>query len=58
MTNEQKVGLFFLVGILLVFVAVEAMVGTGLLTTTYHLYVKYNDVEGLRTGDQIGRAHV
>jgi phospholipid/cholesterol/gamma-HCH transport system substrate-binding protein len=53
MTNEQKVGLFFLVGIILVFVAIEATVGTQLLTTTYNLYVKYNDVEGLRTGDPV-----
>jgi phospholipid/cholesterol/gamma-HCH transport system substrate-binding protein len=53
MTNEQKVGLFFLVGIILVFVAVEATVGTGLLSRTYHLYVKYGDVQGLRTGDAV-----
>jgi phospholipid/cholesterol/gamma-HCH transport system substrate-binding protein len=53
MTNEQKVGLFFLVGIILVFVAVEATVGTGLLSRTYHLYVQYGDVQGLRTGDAV-----
>ena len=51
MTNEQKVGLFFLVGVLLVLVAIEATVGTGLLTKAYHLYVDYPSAEGLRSGD-------
>jgi phospholipid/cholesterol/gamma-HCH transport system substrate-binding protein len=53
MTNEQKVGLFFLVGIILVFVAVEATVGMGILSKTYHLSVQYPDVEGLRSGDSV-----
>jgi phospholipid/cholesterol/gamma-HCH transport system substrate-binding protein len=53
MTNEQKVGLFFLVGILLVFVAIEATVGTGILSKGYDLYVNYTNVEGLRTGDAV-----
>jgi phospholipid/cholesterol/gamma-HCH transport system substrate-binding protein len=53
MTNEQKVGLFFLVGLLLVLVAIEATVGMGLLTKGYHLYVDYPSVEGLRSGDTV-----
>jgi phospholipid/cholesterol/gamma-HCH transport system substrate-binding protein len=53
MTNEQKVGLFFLVGVVLVGLAIEVTVGTGLLTRGYHLYVKYRTVEGLRTGDAV-----
>jgi phospholipid/cholesterol/gamma-HCH transport system substrate-binding protein len=53
MTNEQKVGLFFLIGIVLVFVAIEVTVGTGLFTKAYYLYVKYADVEGLRSGDSV-----
>ncbi|HXQ23170.1 MAG TPA: MlaD family protein [Candidatus Acidoferrales bacterium] len=53
MTNEQKVGLFFLVGIVLVFAAIEATVGTGLLSKGYDLYVNYTNVEGLRTGDAV-----
>lgn len=53
MTNEQKIGLFFLVGIVLVIVAVEAIVGIGLFTKGYHLSVKYPTVEGLRTGDEV-----
>src|SRR6266849_3082340 len=53
MTNEQRVGLFFVVGIVLVFLAVEVTVGTGLLTKGYHLYIKYQSVEGLRPGDAV-----
>ncbi len=53
MTNEQKVGLFFLVGILLIGLAIEITVGTGLLTTGYDLYVTYHNVAGLRTGDPV-----
>jgi phospholipid/cholesterol/gamma-HCH transport system substrate-binding protein len=53
MTNEQRVGLFFVVGILLVFLAIEVTVGTGLLIKGYHLYIKYGSVEGLRPGDAV-----
>jgi phospholipid/cholesterol/gamma-HCH transport system substrate-binding protein len=53
MTNEQKVGLFFLVGILLVVLAIEVTVGTSLFTSGYHLFVNYRSVEGLRTGDEV-----
>ncbi len=53
MTNEQKVGLFFLVGIFLIGLAIEITVGTGLLTTGYDLYVTYRNVAGLRTGDPV-----
>jgi len=53
MTNEQKVGLFFVFGIFLVIVAIEATVGTGLLRKGYRLYVNYPNVQGLRTGDAV-----
>src|SRR6202158_4855905 len=58
MTNEQKVGLFFLMGIVLVVVAVEVTVGTGLFTKGYNLYVNYATVGGLRTGDAVQVAGV
>jgi phospholipid/cholesterol/gamma-HCH transport system substrate-binding protein len=58
MTNEQKVGLFFMVGVLLAVFAVEATVGTGLLTRSYTLYVKYPAVGGLRSGDAVEVAGV
>ena len=34
--------------LVLVFVAIEVTVGTGLFTSGYHLYVNYRSVEGLR----------
>jgi len=58
MTNEQKVGLFFIVGILLAIFAIESVVGTGLFTQTYSLYVDYPQVGGLRTGDNVEVAGV
>jgi len=58
MTNEQKVGFFFLVGVLLVVAAIEATVGLGLLTRHYRLFVNYPSVEGLRRGDAVHVAGV
>lgn len=58
MTNEQRVGLFFVVGAVLVALAIEMTVGTGLFTKTYHVYVEYPTVEGLRTGDTVQVAGV
>jgi len=53
MTNEQKVGLFFLVGIIIAFAALEATVGSGLLQRSYHLWVEYPTVGGLADGDAV-----
>jgi phospholipid/cholesterol/gamma-HCH transport system substrate-binding protein len=53
MTNEQKVGLFFLVGIIIAFAALEATVGSGLLQRGYHLWVEYPTVGGLADGDAV-----
>jgi phospholipid/cholesterol/gamma-HCH transport system substrate-binding protein len=53
MTNEQRVGLFFLIGIIIAFLAIEATVGTSLLQRGYHLWADYPSVEGLATGDAV-----
>jgi len=53
MTNEQKVGLFFLGGLLLALAAIELSVGTGILQKSYHLWVEYDDVHGLAEGDPV-----
>lgn len=58
MTKEQKVGLFFVIGVILMMVAVELTVGTGLLKEQYHLYVNYDDVAGLNPGDPVRVAGV
>jgi phospholipid/cholesterol/gamma-HCH transport system substrate-binding protein len=46
------------VGLILVFVAVEFTVGTGLFQRTYHLWAEYDNVEGLKTGDAVQVAGV
>ena len=53
MTNEQKVGLFFCGGLVLALAALELTVGTGILEKSYHLWVEYDDVHGLATGDPV-----
>jgi phospholipid/cholesterol/gamma-HCH transport system substrate-binding protein len=58
MSKEQKVGLFFLLGVFLAAVAVEVTVGTGLFTKRYPLYADYHDVEGLKVGDPVRIAGV
>lgn len=58
MTNEQKVGLFFIIGVVLVLVAIEVTVGIGLIAGGYHLYIDYPSVEGLRNGDTVQVAGV
>jgi len=58
MTKEQKVGLFFVIGIALVFVAIEFTVGTGLFRSSYRLWAEYDNVAGLKTGDAVQVAGV
>jgi phospholipid/cholesterol/gamma-HCH transport system substrate-binding protein len=58
MSKEQKVGLFFLFGVILAAVAVEVTVGTGLFTKRYQLFAAYQDVEGLKVGDPVRIAGV
>jgi len=58
MSKEQKVGLFFLFGVIMAAIAVETTVGTGLLEKHYHLYVQYPDVQGLQVGDPVRLAGV
>lgn len=58
MTNEQRVGLFVIVGLALAFAAVEVTVGSGLGRNGYRLYVRYPTVEGLRRGDPVQVAGV
>ena len=58
MTNEQRVGLFFIGAIILVLLAIELTVGIGFLHKGYVLYAKYPTVEGLRSGDAVQVAGV
>ena len=58
LSREQRVGLFFLGGILLFVGFIEATVGTGLLSRGYRVWADFADVQGLTTGAQVRVAGV
>lgn len=58
LSREQQVGLFFLGGVVLFGVFIEATVGTGLLSPTYRLWAEFRDVQGLSKGAQVRVAGV
>lgn len=58
LSREQKVGFFFLGGILLFAAFIEATVGTGLLFRGYRLWAEFRDVQGLTTGAPVRVAGV
>jgi phospholipid/cholesterol/gamma-HCH transport system substrate-binding protein len=53
LTREQKIGLFFIVGIVLFLVAIELTLGLGLLRSRYPLYATFPDVQGLDAGADV-----
>src|SRR6476660_4552020 len=53
LSKAQRVGIFFLGGILLFVVFIEATVGTGLLSRGYRVWADFSDVQGLTTGAQV-----
>ena len=58
LSREQRVGLFFLGGILLFVGFIEATVGTGLLSRGTRVWAEFADVQGLTTGAQVRVAGV
>lgn len=53
LTNEQRIGIFFIVGLVLLFIAIELTLGLGLFTRRYSLYATFRDVQGLDTGADV-----
>jgi len=53
LTREQRIGAFFVVGLVLFFVAVELTVGTGLFRRRYALQASFRDVQGLDVGADV-----
>ncbi len=53
LSKEQRVGLFFVVGLVLLFAAVELTLGTGVLERRYRLYAIFRDVQGLDVGADV-----
>ncbi len=58
LSREQRVGLFFLGGILLFVGFIEATVGTGLFSRGTRVWAEFADVQGLTTGAQVRVAGV
>jgi phospholipid/cholesterol/gamma-HCH transport system substrate-binding protein len=58
LSREQRVGLFFLGGILAFVAFIEATVGTGLLSRGYRVWAEFPDVQGLTRGAQVRVAGV
>ena len=57
-TKEQRVGFFFLGGVLLFVGFIEATVGSGLFSRGYRVWAEFPDVQGLTTGAQVRVAGV
>jgi len=58
MTNEQRIGLFFVVGLVLLFAAIELTLGVGIFHRRYTLYATFRDVQGLDTGADVRLAGI
>ncbi len=53
LTNEQRIGLFFLLGLGLLVAAIELTLGLGVLHRRYTLFADFHDVQGLDTGADV-----
>src|SRR5881409_3504865 len=58
LTREQRIGAFFVVGIVLLFIAIELTLGLGLLRRRYPLYATFRDVQGLDSGADVRLAGI
>jgi len=53
LSREQKIGLFFVVGIVLLFIAIELTLGLGFFHARYPIQASFPDVQGLDTGADV-----
>ena len=53
MSREQRIGLFFLVGLVLLALAIELTLGLGLFHRRYLLHADFTDVQGLDRGADV-----
>jgi phospholipid/cholesterol/gamma-HCH transport system substrate-binding protein len=58
MTREQRIGLFFVVGLVLLVVAIELTLGFGLFRRRYPLFATFRNVEGLDVGADVRLAGI
>jgi len=53
LSREQRIGLFFLVGLALLAVAIELTIGLGILHDRHTIYAEFPDVQGLDRGADV-----
>jgi phospholipid/cholesterol/gamma-HCH transport system substrate-binding protein len=53
LTVEQRIGAFFVVGLVLLVVAIELTLGLGLLRRSYPVFATFRDVQGLDQGADV-----
>src|SRR5262245_45382149 len=58
LTTEQRIGAFFIAGLVLLFLAIELTLGTGILHRRYRLYATFQDVQGLDVGADVRLAGI
>jgi phospholipid/cholesterol/gamma-HCH transport system substrate-binding protein len=58
LSNEQRIGIFFVVGLVLIVVAVELTLGLGLFQRRYPLHAAFRDVQGLDVGADVRLAGI
>jgi phospholipid/cholesterol/gamma-HCH transport system substrate-binding protein len=58
LTNEQRIGVFFIVGLVLLLLAIELTIGLGVLRNRYPLYASFRDVQGLDSGSDVRLAGI
>jgi len=58
LSREQRIGLFFVGGLLLLFTAIELTLGLNVLHRRYPLYATFRDVQGLDVGADVRLAGI
>ncbi len=58
LSREQRIGAFFLVGLVLLFLAIELTLGLGVLHPRWPLYATFRDVQGLDRGAEVRLAGI
>jgi len=58
LTREQRIGAFFVIGLVLLFLTIELTLGVGLFEHRYPLYAVFTDVQGLDSGADVRLAGI
>src|SRR5437016_2695696 len=58
LSREQRIGVFFVIGLVLLFLTIELTLGVGLFEHRYPLYAVFTDVQGLDSGADVRLAGI